>query len=158
MSRKHTQSKISTSSSASLRQQKLRKRNLSWLWVGLGVLVVGIAGILVFGPKPTPSVEISPAQAYAKYQQGAFFLDVRSQEEYNQVHIKGSTLIPLDELQNRLSELSKDKDIVVVCLSGHRAKSGTIILQQAGFTHVSCLSGGLQAWRVAGYPVENETP
>jgi rhodanese-related sulfurtransferase len=158
MSRKHTRSKVTSPSSASQRQQKLRKRNLTWLWVGLGVLVVGIASILLFGPKPTPSVEISPAQANAKYRQGAFFLDVRSQDEYNQFHIKGSKLIPLDELQNRLSELSKDKDIVVVCLSGHRSQSGTAILQQAGFTHVSCLSGGLQAWRAAGYPVEGNAP
>ena len=119
---------------------------------------MAVAGILLFGPKPTPSVEISPTQAYAKYQQGAFFLDVRSQDEFSQFHIKGSTLIPLDELQNKLSELPKDKDIVVICLSGHRSLSGTTVLQQAGFMHVSCLKGGLQAWMDANYPVEKGTP
>jgi rhodanese-related sulfurtransferase len=108
--------------------------------------------------KATPSVEITPAQAYAKFQQGAFFLDVRSQDEWNQFHIAGSTLIPLDELQNRLNELPKNQDIVVVCLSGHRSQSGVTILQQAGFKQVSCLSGGLQAWTAAGYPVEGKAP
>lgn len=127
-------------------------------WVGLGVLLVAVMGILLISPKNTPTVEISPAQAYAKYQQGAFFLDVRSQDEWNQFHIAGSTLIPLDQLQNRLSELPNNKDIVVVCLSGHRSKSGVTILQQAGFAHVSCLSGGLQAWMDANYPIERGSP
>jgi rhodanese-related sulfurtransferase len=89
----------------------------------LGVLLIAVAGILLLSSKATPSVEIPPAQAYAKYQQGAFFLDVRSQDEWNQFHIAGSTLIPLDQLQNRLSELPGDKDIVVVCLSGHAARA-----------------------------------
>jgi rhodanese-related sulfurtransferase len=147
MARKHTK-----------QMQHKYKRNLTWLWVGLGVLVVVVAGILLIAPKPTPSVEISPDQAYAKYQQGALVLDVRTQDEYNQFHIKGSKLIPLDQLPNRLIELSKDKDIVVVCLSGHRSQSGTAILQQAGFKHVSCLNGGLQAWMDANYPVEKGAP
>jgi rhodanese-related sulfurtransferase len=158
MSRKHTRISHISSESASHRKNKIHKRNLTWLWIGLGALLVAVVGILVFGPKATPSVEITPAQAYAKFQQGAFFLDVRSQAEWDQFHIKGSTLIPLDQLQNRLSELPKDKDIVVVCLSGHRSLSGTTILQQAGFTRVSCLSGGLQAWITAGYPVQGKVP
>ena len=158
MARKHIKSKNQSPESASHRNRKIRKGNLTWIWVGLGILVVVIAGIFLFGPKPTPSVEITPAQAYAKYQQGAFILDVRSLDEFNQFHIKGSTLIPLDQLPNRINEMSKDKDIVVVCLSGHRSQSGTTILQQAGFTHISCLSGGLQAWMDANYPVEKGAP
>jgi rhodanese-related sulfurtransferase len=158
MSRTHLKSRIPSHESASRRQQRLRKRNLTWLWIGLGVLVVAIAGVLVFFPKTPPSVEISPAQAYAKYQQGAFILDVRSQDEWDQFHIKGSTLIPLDELADRLSELPKDKDIVVVCRSGHRSQSGTAILQKAGFKQVSCLSGGLLAWQEANYPIEKGPP
>jgi rhodanese-related sulfurtransferase len=156
--RKHSKSSFAPYVNASFREHKYYKRNLTWLWIGLGVLLVVFLGILFFSPKPTPSVEISPAQAYAKYQQGALFLDVRSQEEYNQFHVKGSRLIPLNELQNRLNELSKDKDIIVVCLSGHRSQSGTTILQKAGFPHVSCLNGGLRAWMDANYPVEKGMP
>jgi rhodanese-related sulfurtransferase len=110
-------------------------------------------------PSQVPaSVEISPSQAYAKFQQGAFFLDVRTQQEWDQFHIQGSTLIPLDELPNRISEVPKSRDIVVVCLSGHRSLSGTAILLQAGYPRVSCLSGGLQAWIAAGYPVVKGIP
>ena len=137
---------------------KARKRNLTWLWVGLGVLVVGVVGFLLLRPQAAPSVEITPAQAYAKFEQGATFLDVRTPEEWAQGHIAGSTLIPLDELQDRLSELPRDRDMVVVCRSGVRSKEGVSILQKAGFTRVSCLSGGLLAWKAAGYPLESGTP
>ena len=158
MSRKHPQSKHPPSESASVRRHQIHKHNLTWLWIGLGALLIAFVGILLLAPKATPSVEITPAQAYAKLQQGAFFLDVRSQEEWDQYHIAGSTLIPLDQLQDRLNELPKDKDIVVVCRSGHRSLSGTAILQKAGFTRVSCLSGGLNAWTAAKYPIEGNSP
>jgi rhodanese-related sulfurtransferase len=158
MSRKHHKTKQFSSKPASQRRYKTHKRNPTWLWVGLGILLVAAVGILLFSSKAAPSVEITPAQAYAKYEQGAFFLDVRSQDEWNQFHIAGSTLVPLDQLQNHLSELPRDKDIVVVCLSGHRSQSGVATLQQAGFTRVSCLSGGLQAWIAAGYPIQGNAP
>jgi len=159
MSRKHPKTKQAASVPAPHQRHKTRKRNMTWLWVGLGALLAAGVGILLLSrPKAAPSVEITPAQAYAKFQEGAFFLDVRSQEEWDQFHIAGSTLIPLDQLQNRLSELPKNQDIVVVCLSGHRSQSGVTILQQAGFTRLSCLSGGLQAWTAAGYPVEGNAP
>jgi rhodanese-related sulfurtransferase len=109
-------------------------------------------------PKTTRSTEISAIQAYQKYQEGAFFLDVRTQAEWEQMHIAKSSLIPLDELQNRLSELPRDRDIVVVCLSGHRSKEGMTILQQAGFSRATCMTGGLTAWKEAGYPLETLTP
>jgi phage shock protein E len=169
MPRKHTQSNKAFANDASHRLNKTQKQNLTWLWVILGILIVIAVGIVLFisdtsrsaelPPSPTAvSVEISATQAYAKYQQGAFFLDVRSQDEYNQFHIKGSMLIPLDQLPNRLNELPKDKEVVVVCLSGHRSLSGTAILQQAGFKQVFCLSGGLQAWMDANYLIERGTP
>ena len=73
---------------------------------GNEVVIIIVAAIL-FIPRITGNTHISVALAYQKYQQGAFFLDVRSQEEWDQIHIASSTLIPLDELQNRLSELPK---------------------------------------------------
>jgi rhodanese-related sulfurtransferase len=158
MARKHAQSRHSSRDTASHRRHKPRKRNLTWLWIGLGVLLLAVIGILALTPKATPSVEIPPAQAYAKLQQGAFFLDVRTQEEWDQAHIKGSTLIPLDELQNRLGELPRNKDIVVVCRSGNRSLKGAAILQQAGFKNVVSMSGGLQAWADMNYPLEKGTP
>ena len=96
-------------------------------------------------------------EAYQKYQQGDFFLDVRTPAEWDQVHIVKSTLIPLDELPGRLSEVPRNQDVVVICRSGQRANEEVTILQQAGFTRVTCMGGGLQAWSAAGYPVKGNT-
>jgi rhodanese-related sulfurtransferase len=142
----------STSSKASSRSpRKVRKQNLIGLWIGLGIVVLAAAAFLLFRPKSALPTEISVAQAYEKYQQGAFFLDVRTQAEWDQGHIAKSTLIPLDDLQARLGELPRDRDIVVICRSGARSKEGAAILRQAGFTRVTCMTGGLQAWNAAGY-------
>jgi rhodanese-related sulfurtransferase len=144
--------------------RKIRRRNLTVLWIGLGVVLLVMAGLWIFRPKtqpaageaatPATAAELTAAQAYQKYQEGVFFLDVRTQEEWNDFHIKGSTLIPLDELQDRMGELPKDRDIVVVCLTGHRSLTAVNLLQQAGFTRLASLSGGMQAWMDANYPTE----
>lgn len=157
MSRKHGKSRNQSSKSTSQSRHKIHKRNLNWLWISLGVILFVVVGILLLNSNASSPSEITAAQAYAKYQQGAFFLDVRKQEEWDQYHIAGSTLIPLDQLKDRVNELPRDKDIVVVCRSGRRSQSGASILQKAGFTHVSSMSGGLQTWKAAGYPTQNGT-
>ena len=97
-------------------------------------------------------------QAYEKSQQGAFLLDVRSQAEWDQMHIAKSILIPLDQLSNRLGEVPRDQDVVVICRSGVRAKEGMTILRGAGYVRAVCMTGGLLAWNNAGYPLEGTGP
>jgi len=135
------------------KQRKAVKSNLTWLWIVL-VGVVAMAAFFLLRPAPSTSTEISAAQAYEKFQQGAFILDVRSQEEWDQVHISKSTLIPLDQLPSRLDEVPKDQDVVVICRSGVRSKEGMTILRNAGYTRAVCMTGGLIAWKAAGYPLE----
>ncbi len=155
MPHKHIGSRHSSS-------QKVHHRNLTWLWIGLGVLVLTFVAIWLFTPKTaapadtgsSPARELTTAEAYQKYLDGVFFLDVRTQDEWNDFHLKGSTLIPLDELDSRYTELPKDREIVVVCRSGHRSASAVALLQGKGFTNLASLSGGLQAWVDADYPVE----
>jgi rhodanese-related sulfurtransferase len=160
MTRKHMKSRDQSPASVS-RRYKGQKRSLTWLWIGLVVLLLAVAGIWALSSlagfsatKRAAVVDISAAEAYAKVQQGVFILDVRTREEWDDFHIKGSTLIPLSELSDRLAELPRDKDIVVVCRSGNRSLTAANILLQAGFTRLSSLSGGLQAWMDAGYPLE----
>jgi rhodanese-related sulfurtransferase len=58
-------------------------------------------------PKISGVPHISVSKAYQKYLRGAFFLDVRSQAEWDQAHIANSSLLSLDKLQNRLADLPK---------------------------------------------------
>jgi rhodanese-related sulfurtransferase len=139
-----------------------RKRLSSWLWAALAVVAVLATGaILLINRKPaaekSPS-EISTAQAYEKYQKGVFLLDVRTQAEWDSVRIPNTTLIPLDQLAARLNEVPTGQEIVVVCRSGNRSLQGRNILAQAGYAQISSMSGGVNAWRAAGYPVEGNSP
>lgn len=97
---------------------------------------------------------ISVDEAHAMYQDGAFVLDVREPSEWDEFHAPGTTLIPLGELASRVDELPRDRPIVVVCRSGNRSQEGRDILLAAGFTQVTSMDGGLNAWRTAGYPIE----
>src|SRR5215216_6869424 len=98
--------------------------------------------------------EITVGEAYTKYQNGTFVLDVRTLEEWNEYHAPNTTLIPLDQLPARLNEVPKDREIVVVCRSGNRSQEGRDILLNAGFTQVTSVKGGLNEWRANGYPIE----
>ena len=100
--------------------------------------------------------EISAEEAFEYYRTGTFFLDVRTQEEWDEFHAPDSTLIPLDQLPERLNELPKDELIVVVCRSGNRSATGRQILIEAGFTRVTSMKGGLTEWIASGYPTESE--
>jgi rhodanese-related sulfurtransferase len=57
-------------------------------------------------------------------------------------------------LAERTGELSKDRPIVAVCRAGSRSAQATVLLQQAGFTDIANLNGGMLRWRAEGYPVE----
>jgi rhodanese-related sulfurtransferase len=74
------------------------------------------------------------------------FLDVRSQGEYDQVRLPGSTLIPLGALRGRLDELPRDKEIVTFCKISLRGYEAALILQAAGFGNVRVMDGGVLMW------------
>jgi rhodanese-related sulfurtransferase len=103
------------------------------------------------------SADVSPVDGYQLVQNGAFLLDVRTQDEWDQYHAIGATLIPLDQLPNRLSELPKDKQIVVICHSGNRSKQGRDILLANGFQATS-VTGGLLQWYANNLPFTGSAP
>ncbi len=96
--------------------------------------------------------EISAAEARQAWEAGAFILDVRQPEEWDRMHIPGATLIPLGQLEKRLAELPRDKQIVIVCRSGGRSAFARDMLKGAGFDKVASMSGGMLDWQRAGYP------
>ena len=85
--------------------------------------------------------EVSIAEAARMRSQGAFILDVREPYKWDELHIPGAKLVPLDELKDRLSELPSNKEIVVVCRSGNRSAVGRDILLEAGFDQVTSAVG-----------------
>jgi glyoxylase-like metal-dependent hydrolase (beta-lactamase superfamily II)/rhodanese-related sulfurtransferase len=76
-----------------------------------------------------------------------FLLDVREPNEYHQWHIENSVNIPLGELakEETLTQLPKDKEIIIICPHGNRATDGQYLIQRYGY-NAKILEGGLIAW------------
>lgn len=80
-------------------------------------------------------------------------LDVRTVSEYEDGHIEGAILIPVQEIEDRLDELSKKDEILVYCRTGNRSSTAIDIMQADGFTKIYHMNRGITAWIDAGYPV-----
>ncbi len=79
---------------------------------------------------------------------GVQIVDVREPEEFDGAlgHLPRARLIPLADLPQRLDELRRDQPVVTVCRAGGRSAQAAIKLQQAGFTQVANLAGGMLRW------------
>jgi rhodanese-related sulfurtransferase len=142
----------------SRKKQVLKKSFPVWGWVILTVAVLVVAGFAVLQKPQSPGAtslpaEITVEQAAQKRDQGAFILDVRELSEWTQFHIPGATLIPLGDLPDRLSEVPKDREVVVVCRSGNRSQQGRDILLNAGYPKVTSMAGGVTQWQTQGLPI-----
>jgi rhodanese-related sulfurtransferase/rubrerythrin len=73
-------------------------------------------------------------------------LDVRQPGEYESEHIPGAKLIPLPDLNDRLTEIDADKPTIVYCAIGGRSRVAAQMLAGKGFREVFNLSGGIKAW------------
>jgi rhodanese-related sulfurtransferase len=100
-------------------------------------------------------IGISAESVHRKIQNGEdfVFLDVRSPQEYAQVHLPKSTLIPLGVLRKRLAEIPKNNEVVAYFAISLRGYEASLILRAAGFKDVKVLDGGMAMW-----PYEKEMP
>lgn len=121
--------------------------------VAVVALVIYLVASAAGGRNGGLARDISVDEAYKMYQGGTFVVDVRTQEEWDEYHVPNVSLISLDELPNRLNEIPKDKEIVVICRSGNRSQQGRDILLSAGYKAAS-VTGGIKAWYAKGYPIE----
>jgi adenylyltransferase/sulfurtransferase len=74
-----------------------------------------------------------------------FVLDVREPFEYQIANI-GGTLIPMNEVPQRLAEIDRNREIIVQCKSGGRSQRVAEFLRQSGCEKVANLAGGILAW------------
>ncbi len=85
-------------------------------------------------------------------------LDVRTPNEFYDGHIAGATLIPVQQLAERIDELEnvKDKPVLVYCRSGNRSIPASQILIRNGFKKVYNMNGGILGWMQEKLPLEKQ--
>jgi rhodanese-related sulfurtransferase len=111
----------------------------------------------MFGPG-VPAVTVQEAAALRDDGEGALIIDVREANEYAQGRAGGAVLLPLGQLNNRFSELPRDRKLLMVCRTGGRSSNATQFLVSQGYDNVVNVTGGMVAWHNAGLPMESGTP
>ena len=73
-------------------------------------------------------------------------LDVREPWEFQICRIEGSQLLPMGEIPARAGELDQQAEVVVICHHGGRSLQVALFLEKQGFSDVTNLTGGVDAW------------
>jgi rhodanese-related sulfurtransferase len=91
--------------------------------------------------------EITPTEFVARRERGESLtlLDVREDWELGVASVPDVVHIPMGEVADRLAELDRGREVVVLCRSGRRSLQVANFLQQNGFRAVN-LAGGILAW------------
>lgn len=102
------------------------------------------------GLRPSPRMTVEELARAIEGPATPLVVDVRLPAEYRAVHLEPSVSLPLDELARRHDELPRERQVVLVCRTGARARLAASEL--TGFD-TRVLEGGLVAWQEAGHPV-----
>jgi sulfur-carrier protein adenylyltransferase/sulfurtransferase len=101
-----------------------------------------------------PGIDVTQLRERLQAEPAPFLLDVREPWEYQEGHVPGAQLIPLGELEQRVSEVPRDRPVLAICHSGQRSLAAAGYLQQLGYPSVSNVDGGTAAWIERGFPVD----
>jgi rhodanese-related sulfurtransferase len=105
-----------------------------------------------------PSATVQEAAERQGDGEGALIVDVREPNEYAQLRAKGAVLLPLGRLNNRVKDLPRDRELLLMCRTGARSANATKFLQAQGFENVTNVNGGMVAWHNAGLPSSSGQP
>ena len=98
--------------------------------------------------KPIPTMSCNEVRRFLLEHDPEDFnlVDVRQPKEYEQGHLPGATLIPVNTLPDRLAELDPGQPTITYCAAGPRSRSAAANLIHAGFERVYVMDGGIRAW------------
>ena len=102
--------------------------------------------------------EVCPTTTRRLLSEGALLVDVREPNEIQTLafDVPSVLTIPLLALEQRWSEVPKDREVVLVCYSGDRSLKATYYLQYRGYTQVSNMAGGIAKWAKKGFPIKGK--
>jgi glyoxylase-like metal-dependent hydrolase (beta-lactamase superfamily II)/rhodanese-related sulfurtransferase len=104
----------------------------------------------VHGVRPSPRITVDELSRALAGPHPPLVVDVRMPAEYRSVHLDPSFALPLDEIGRRRAELPRDRELVLVCRTGARAR---LAAEEMTDLRTRVLEGGLAAWQEAGHAV-----
>lgn len=116
-----------------------------------GVLIMGLLGWLLGGSAEAGTDRLKAEALMQKIKSGQkmVLIDVRQPEELTSPlgALPGVKNIPLPDLGRRFAEIPKDRDVVLICRSGHRSGQALNFLKRQGYTRIQDVDGGMMAIR-----------
>ncbi|WP_346726884.1 rhodanese-like domain-containing protein [Bacillus suaedae] len=101
---------------------------------------------LTFEQDGIKQVEVDELKALLEKKSDIVFIDVRELDEYDQGHIPGIPLIPMNTIPQFANEMDKEQTYLFICRSGGRSQNVSLYMKEQGFQHVMNYSGGMLAW------------
>jgi rhodanese-related sulfurtransferase len=98
---------------------------------------------------------ISPAEAFELVSDNkVYFIDVREEEEFVKEYFDFEMVFfhPMSQILERIQYIPKNVSLIVVCNEGVRSAKVVNLLNRQGFTMVYNLDGGIQEWKIQGFP------
>lgn len=117
--------------------------------IATNIILISLVFILTFRFfRPVKGIrQISTEELKRELKQGGKqFIDVRTPQEFKAGSIKGFKNIPLNELDKRSKELSKDQETIIICQSGMRSSKAARVLLKQGYSLIMNVKGGMSAW------------
>lgn len=101
-----------------------------------------------------PEIPVREAQERLDHPTAApAFIDVREPDEFAEGHAAGTVNIPLSQLQQRVAEVPRDREVLLICHLGGRSMQAAKWLRTQGVEQVVNIDGGTDAWQRAGLPM-----
>ncbi len=123
-------------------------------WIGVStVLLLLLTATMAFAgtARDITSVE---AKTMLDKSRNIYLLDVRTPDERRQGYIPGSVLIPIDMVERRISEIPKNRPVIVYCAVGSRSRPVAQALARSGYAEVYNMKDGIFGWYRNGLPVQ----
>jgi glyoxylase-like metal-dependent hydrolase (beta-lactamase superfamily II)/rhodanese-related sulfurtransferase len=114
----------------------------------LGYLSGGVAAARAEPGWSVRGGRVTPAELAARLAtpDAPLVVDVRTDTGWKGGHIEDALHIVLDDLEEELERVPRDRELVVTCRSGYRSSTAASLLQRAGHERVTDLAGGMDAW------------
>jgi rhodanese-related sulfurtransferase len=120
-------------------------------------LIATTLGLIMFQSSARKAISTKEVYQLALRDTNVVILDVRTPAEFwgELGHVKGAMLIPVQELEKRLSEVEpfRSKKILAICRSGNRSGVAANLLNEQGFDAYNVV-GGMLRWNQEGLPVD----